>query len=275
MRRYRHNRAGAVTGQNIVGNKHRNQFAVKRIFCFNSFELHTGFAVIGSTLQFRLFSGSFHIGFDFFRILKLVHQFFNIGMFRRQNHIGNTKSRIRARGENRQLAAAQIRSVFPGQAKIKFGSFRTADPVDLRAFNPVNKIQVFQIINQAVGIFGNRNHPLFFVFAHDLGAAAFAAAVDNLFVSQTHLAGRAPVNRNFVFIGQPLFKELDKHPLGPFVICRGRSINAAVPVKTESQRFELALKGLNIFLGRNRRMNTGLNGIIFCRQAESVKPHRI
>ena len=226
-------------------------------------------------MQIRFLGCFGNIGLDFPGIFKFVRQRADIFVLRRQNHIGNAESRIRTGRENGQLFVTQRRAVIVGQAEVKLGAFRTADPVNLLRFDAVNKIQPVQIVDQTVGVFGNRNHPLFFVFAHHLRAAALAAAVDNLFVGQADLAGRAPVDGNFVFIGQSLFKELDEHPLCPLEIFRRRGVNTSVPVKTEAKRFQLFGKGLDVGLRRNRRVHTGFDGVVFGRQPESVKAHRI
>ena len=196
-------------------------------------------------------------------------------MLRRQNHIGNAESCVRTGRENGQLFVAQRRAIIVSQAKVKLGTFRAADPVNLLRLDAVNKIQPVQIINQTIGVFGNRNHPLFFVFAYHLCAAALAAAIYNFLVSQTCLTGRAPVDGNFVFIGQSLFKELDEHPLRPLEIFRRRGIDTPIPVKTETERFQLLGKGFDVSLCRNRRMYAGFDGVVLGRQPESVKTHRI
>ena len=110
---------------------------------------------------------------------------------------------------------------------------------------------------------------------YDLRSATLAAAVDNFFVCQPYFAARTPVNGHFVFIGQTLFKQFDKHPLRPFVIFRITGGNATVPVKTETDRLHLFGKIGDVRRRWNGRMHTGFNRIVFCRKPESVKTHRI
>ena len=196
-------------------------------------------------------------------------------MLRCQHHVSDAESGVRPGGENRQFSVRQRISFLVGQTEIQLGTFRTADPVDLLRLDPVDEIQFVQVFNQSIGIFGNRNHPLFFVLAHHFGTAALAAAVDHFFVGQSHFAGRTPVDGNLVLIGQTFFKKLDKHPLRPFVIFRITGGYAAVPVKAEADRFQLPGKVFDVGLGRNRRMHAGLDRIVFGRQPEGVKAHRI
>ena len=158
-----------------------------------------------------------------------MHIFLNKRMFGSQNHICHTESRIGARCKDGQL--------FTGELKIEFSTFRTANPVNLLRFNTINKIEICQIINQSVGIFCDGNHPLFFVFAHNLSPATFTTPVDNLFVCKTDFTTRTPVNGNFIFIGKTVLVKLKKHPLCPFVIFGRRCINYAVPVKGKTKRF--------------------------------------
>ena len=152
---------------------------------------------------------------------------------------------------------------------------RTSNPVYLLRLNSVNKINVFQIINQAVGIFCNGNHPLFFVFAYHFGPAAFATPVDDFFVCQADFTGRTPVDCNFRFVGQPLFIKFQEHPLRPFVIFRVAGIEASVPVERKTDGFQLTCKVGNVRFGRNCRMNAGFYRVIFRWQTKRVKPHRI
>ena len=100
-------------------------------------------------------------------------------------------------------------------------------------------------------------------------------SVDNFFVSQANLTRRAPVDGDFIFIGQAFFKELNEHPLCPFIVFRRRSIDTSVPIKAKAQRFQLLGKSFNIFLCRHGRVHPGFDGIVFSRQAKSIKAHRI
>ena len=181
----RENRNDPVRNQ---GNKDRNQFAVVGIPCLNAFQLNPGFAVVHGSLQLRLFRRRFNIGSDFILVLKPVRQLGHIFVLRCQHHVSDAESGVRPGGENRQFSVRQRISFLVGQTEIQLGTFRTADPVDLLRLDPVDEIQFVQIFNQSIGIFGNGDHPLFFVLAHHFGAAALAAAVDHFFVGQSHFA---------------------------------------------------------------------------------------
>ena len=50
MRRHRHNCAGSVSHQHIIGNKYRNHFAVIRIAGFHPFQLNAGLAFVDTAL---------------------------------------------------------------------------------------------------------------------------------------------------------------------------------------------------------------------------------
>ena len=69
-----------------------------------------------------------------------------------------------------------------------------ADPVALLNLYALNVINIIQIVDKALGIFCNSQHPLAFFLADDFAAAALANAVDDLFVSKDALAGGAPVD---------------------------------------------------------------------------------
>ncbi len=267
MRRNRHDCAGTVAGQNIIRNKNGNLFAVKRVNGFYSLKLNAGFAVFLRTLQIGLLGGCFDISPNFVGILEFIHVFPHKLMLRRQNHISYAESGIWPRRKHSQFVIAEF--------KVKLGAFRTTDPVNLLRLDAVDKIQIVQIVNQAVGVFGNRDHPLFFILAYDLRAAAFATAVDNFFVGQADFAGRTPVDGYFVFVGQTFFEEFDKHPLRPFVIFRIAGADTSVPIETKAERFQLLGKRRNIGRRRNCRMHAGFNGVVLGRQTKSVKTHRI
>ena len=147
-------------------------------------------------------------------------------MLRRNYHIGSSKQRIRTGGINPQ-------DITLGCTEIHLRAGRTSNPVFLGNFNTVNIIDVrqIQIVNQLLGIFCNFEHPLAFYLTDNLAAAAFADAVDHLFICQDAFAGGAPVDRHFTFIGKPMLEKLEENPLGPLVIARIGGVNFAVPVK--------------------------------------------
>ena len=137
MRRHCHNCPGSVSGKNIIGNKYRNQLAVKRVLGLDSLKLHAGFAVIHRPLQIRLLGGFLNIGLNLSRIFKLPHQLRNIRMLRRQYHISYPESRIRTGCKHRQLFVFDRRAVGKRQAKIKLRAFRTSNPVNLLRLDSV------------------------------------------------------------------------------------------------------------------------------------------
>ena len=84
----------------------------------------------------------------------------------------------------------------------------TADPVDLLCTHAIGIIYELQIVDQALCIRGDLKHPLALDLAHDLAAATLAYAADDFFVSKHALAGGTPVDRHFLFVGQPLLEQL-------------------------------------------------------------------
>ena len=152
-------------------------------------------------------------------------------MLRRQHHIGNAERGIRPGGED-------------GEGIPRFGleldlhAFAAANPVLLHGFDLFRPTgQLRQIIQQALGIVGDLKEPLFQVLLFHQAFAAFAMPLDNLLVCQNGGAGRAPVHRRLLFIGQAVFEQLNEYPLGPFIVLRGAGGNFPVPVIADAQGF--------------------------------------
>ena len=208
------------------------------------------------------------IGSDLIHIGDLVLPFFNQLMFRRHNHICCAEQRIRTRG------------IYPNDiaclsCKKHFCTSRASDPVFLLGIDTLNKIQIIQIIYQALRIFCDFQHPLAFNLVNNLAAAAFANTVDNFFICQNAFAGSAPVDRHFLFVCQSLFKQLQKDPLRPFIIRRIGGVDLTAPVERKAQRLQLLFKMSNVLLGYDLRMDMIFDRIIFCGQTESIPTHGI
>ena len=61
----------------------------------------------------------------------------------------------------------------------------------------------------------------------------------------------------------------------PLVILRVGGVDFLVPVVREAKALDLAAEIVAVLLGGNGRVRTGLNGVLFCGEAESVPTHRV
>ncbi|MNM83282.1 hypothetical protein D3C81_953390 [compost metagenome] len=105
--------------------------------------------------------------------------------------------------------------------------------------------------------------------------AALALAVNDLFVRQDRSQCRAPVHRNFGYIGQPFLIQLDKNPLRPFVIIRIGRADLAVPIVGETQRLDLAPEIVDILNRNVPRMLACIKRMLLRRQSEGIPAHRM
>ena len=92
-------------------------------------------------------------------------------------------------------------------------------------------IQLVKSGEKLFGIIGYAQKPLGHFFAFDFGAAAFAFAVNNLFVGNNGVAGRAPIDRRQLLIGKIVFIKLNKQPLRPLVVLGRGSVQLGTPIE--------------------------------------------
>ena len=133
--------------------------------------------------------------------------------------------------------------------EFNFRAFARAYPVALAGFGRLDVIDCVQIIIEALGILCYRKHPLLFFALFNDGAATLALAVDDLFVCQNDFVFGAPVNKRFCFVCEPVFEQLQKYPLRPFIVGGVGGVYFARPVKQNAERFYLAAKVVGVLLG--------------------------
>src|SRR5262245_15129510 len=74
---------------------------------------------------------------------------------------------------------------------------------------------------------------------------------------------------------EPGMVKSQKDPLGPLVVIGVSGIDFARPIVAESEGLNLFFESGDVFLSRLARVPSGLNGILFGREPESVPPHRV
>ena len=69
--------------------------------------------------------------------------------------------------------------------------------------------------------------------------------------------------------------KLQEDPLGPAGVFRIGGGDFAIPVIAETERFQLALEGLDVRLSRDPRVLARFDRILFSRQSEGIPTHRV
>ena len=130
-------------------------------------------------------------------------------MLGRNDAVGGAEQRVRPGGEHGQLAVAG------GERKADLGAIGAADPVALHCLHALGPIERIQVIQQAVGIGGDPQHPLAHQATDDRIPGLDVLAVLHLLVGEHRVLRRAPVDRHFRLVGQATFVELEENPLRP------------------------------------------------------------
>ena len=203
------------------------------------------------------------IGRDLVPVLDLVLPLWKQRVLRRDDHIGHAEEGIGTGGVDGHVVR---RIGLEGD----FAAGGAADPVLLLDLDALDIVQVIQIVDQAVGIGRDAQHPLALLLADDLSAAALAHAVDDLFVRQADLAAGAPVDGHRGLVGQTVLEHLQEDPLGPLVVLRVGGIDATIPVEAVTQHLQLAGEVGNVVPRDDRGMDVVLDGEVFGRKAEGV-----
>ncbi len=228
--RHRHDRAGAVLGQHVVGRPDRDPFAVGRVDRVHAQE-DTGLRPLGRHPV----------------DLGLLADLLQIGVVRRPLLVGDQLGRQRGVGGDHHERRAEQR-VLTGRVhghrlvaaldhEVDVGALGPADPVALRGQHPVRPggVQRLHVVQQPLGVVGDLEVPLGQLALGDLGPAALAVAVDDLLVGQHRLVVRAPVDRAVLPVGQPPLAELQEQPLGPAVVAPGRWCAAAATSRSSAR----------------------------------------
>ncbi len=275
VRRDGHHRAGAVH-QHIVADPQRNLFAGERIDDIaageNAFLLERiGLAVevgqlraVGDKLQHFLF------------LRQAGDHLFEIGVFRRQHHVGAAVNGVHAGGEAGDFVRAVGFAVGArNEREINFRTFGAADPVALHRLDALRPaFELIDIVEQPLGVIGDFEKPLFERLLNHDRSAPVAASVDNLLVRQHGLVVRAPVDVALLLVGQPAVEHLNEKPLRPFVIFRLAGGHFLVPVVAAAPGGQLFLHHGDILERAFARRRTGFDRGVFGGQPERVPAHR-
>ena len=179
VRGHRHDRAGAVVGQHVVGRPHRDPLAVHRVDRVHAQEdagllpvgrLPLDVGQLAHLRQVRLELGPLRVG----------------AQLGGQRRVGRDHEERRAEQRVRPGRVDGDRLVAALDHEVDVGAGGPADPVALHGQHPVGPVALQRggVGQQPVGVLGDLEVPLGQHPADDLGAAALAAAVDDLLVGQ-------------------------------------------------------------------------------------------
>ena len=147
-------------------------------------------------------------------------------------------------------------------------TFASSDPVALHGLYRFRPVKVIKALEKLIAIGCDLQHPLSDVLLFHLGAASFAPAFLHLFVGQSCLAGRTPVDWCVCFVGQTFLVELEEDPLCPPVVVFITGAYLPVPVIGEAETLDLTAEVVDILLCRYIRMGSCLDGVVLCRKTK-------
>ncbi len=271
VRRHGHNRARAVAGKHIIGNKDGDMRIIDGVYSLDARKAHACFLLVQlGALKIGFARGGVLIGAHLVRVCQDAflqprpHQ----RVFGAKHHIGCAEQRVAAGGVHRDGVACS-------GGEIHLRAIRTTDPVLLLSGDALDIVQPVQVVDQAVGVGGDLQHPLAFRLVDHRAAAALAHAVHDFLVCQYDFATRAVVDVHFLFVRKALFVKLEENPLCPLVIVGVGRVDLARPVERKAKAFHLAFEARNVFLRHLFGMDMVLHRKIFGGQAERVPAHRV
>ena len=265
MARNAHNDTGAVAHQNVVRNKHRHNLAGRGVDDFNAVEANAGLILVElAALKVALAGGGSLIGLDLVPVLDDALPLFKQRVLGRDDRVRHAEQRIDTGGVNGDI-------ILGVGLERDLGTGGAADPVALLRLHALDVVDVVEIVDQAVGILRDAQHPLALFLADNGCAAALAHALDDLFVGQHTLAARAPVDGHRRLVGKVVLEQLEEDPLRPFIILWVGRVDHAVPVEAVAEHLELTGEVLDVLLRDDGGMDVVLDGKVLRRQAEGVK----
>ena len=220
-----------------------------------------------AALEVALAGGLLAVGVDLIPVPDLILPLLEEGLLGREHHVADAEERVGAGGEDGHRVAGV-------DLEVDLDALGAADPVALLDLDAVDEVHIVQIVDQALGVLRDAEHPLALFLLHDGAAAALAHALDDLFVGEDALAAGAPVDGHGGLIGHVVLEELEEDPLRPLIVGGVGGIDTAIPVKAVAEHLELIGEGLDVVLRDDGGVDMVLDGVVFGGQTEGVKPDR-
>jgi hypothetical protein len=243
VRGHAHDGAGAVVGEDVVGDPDGNALAVERV---NS-KTPGGDAMLFDGADIAGFARRFLLG-DLLVDLSgkggvLGCESLRDRVFRCNLDAGRAEDGVDPRGEDGDLGAVGSGAGRVRDHKVDIGAFGAADPVALHGanfFGPA--FERVEAGEEFVGVSGDAEEPLGEVALLDEGVFVTpAAAADDLLVGEDGGAERAPVDLAFLAVSEAGLEHFEEEPLVPAVIVGQAGGDFGRPVEAHAEALELRL----------------------------------
>ena len=264
-----HDRAGPVLHQHVVGDPHRDLLAVDGIGD-RAAQRHAGLLPLGRpAVGVVLGQRAVDVVARLLLVLRAGGEPHDVRMLGRHHEEGRAEERVRAGGEDRVVRAERV--AVEGDLR----ALGAPDPVALHRDDVVGPLDRLRVVEQPLRVLRDAEEPLLELTDLDDGAAALAAAVDDLLVGEHGRVLRAPVDGGLAPVGEALLQHPQEDPLRPAVVARLVGAELARPVDADAPRAELLLELLDRLRRAVARVLARLDRVVLGRQAEGVVAHRV
>ncbi len=268
VRRHRHDRAGAVVHQHVVGDPDRDLRVVHRVRRVEPGE-DAGLLLCRSTLLTALDGGSGDVVAQRVGLGRALEQLLDERVLRSEHEERRAVERVGTRREDGDVL------VELGDPELDLGALRAADPVALHRLDAVGPLDLLQVVEQFVGVRRRLEEPLVEVLRHDLGAAVLAAPVVHLLVRQHDLVDRAPLDGRALPVREPRAEQLQEEPLVPAVVLGLVGRDQAIPVESPAHPLHRRDDVRDVAVDDRARVPALADRGVLGGQAERVEAHRM
>ena len=269
-----HDGAGAVVGNDIIGNPHGNLLAIDGVHHVAAREGTVLLEGALGTLDGRDMLGVLDDLGDGLLVLRALDELVKTGVLGSQDKEGHAKERIGTRGEDGDLTLVALDglAIPVAQGKVDFGALGATDPVSLHLLDALGPAgELLQIVEQLLGILGDLEVPLLQVALLGLGAAAPALTLGDLLVGQNGLAVRTPVDRVLLAVDQALFPHLLKDPLTPAVVVGAAGLDHAIQIVGEAHALHRGERLVHVLIRPGGSLRVVLDGGVLGGQAKGIE----
>ena len=270
VRRHRHDGAGAVLDQHVVGDPDLDRLVVDGVDDVAPGE-HAGLDLAGvHAVGHRRAGRAAHVRHHLVLAVGAADEVLHQRVLGRQHEEGGAEQRVGTGREDRDVDAEVV------LPEDHLGALRAADPVALHGQHALGpRLERLHVVEQAVGVVGDLEEPLLEVLRLDRRAAPLAVPVDDLLVRQHRLVLRAPVDGRRALVRQAAVEQLQEDPLRPVVVLRIGGRQLARPVDRPAHPVHLLADLRDVAADDVAGRLAGADGGVLGRQPERVVAHRV
>ena len=260
-----HDRAGAIVGEDVVGDVHRDPLAVDRVDRVQTRE-DAGLLDRRGALLGLLRRGVAHVAACTSSDVDPRHQLV-LGREHEERRPKSVSGRVVKTVTSSPHSSIRKSISAPSERPIQFR---------WRALIESGQSTVVEVVEQRVGVVGDPEEPLLHHARLDQRAAALTGAVaEHLLVGEHGLVVRAPLHRRALAVREPLLEEAEELPLLPAVVARIVGRDLAVPVHPPPHPAHRPADVDDVALGGLARVLAFLDRAVLGRQPEGVPAHRV